>query len=387
MKFHFPQRRNSLFPVLPNPDEPEPERASTPSRFLLNVQGLAGLGPNPDEPEPTRGLTAAKFLPVLQGFAGLGPILLLLSLALASPAQADPPPLPIDEYWQAMQETQALVASMEGAPSNAVRARLTSAADQWEAITEVALPDGTVIPVEHSFLAAQLRADPPDLAQLDHLLAALLAARDAWPQPGSAPADMGALDRILARPEFQWQPKHPSPLAELQRRLWERFWEFVARLLPGIATAELPFTLMRFALTGLGALALILVLVFAARGLLVDFVAEAEIDLENGIDEDLTAAAALKRAQALSGEGDYRTAVRYLYLSSLLLLEERGFLRYDRSLTNREYLRNVAHLPQLAATFHAIVEVFDRVWYGYQPLDETAYNRYAAQVEALRQQK
>jgi hypothetical protein len=40
-----------------------------------------------------------------------------------------------------------------------------------------------------------------------------------------------------------------------------------------------------------------------------------------------------------SSEGDYRTAVRYLYLSLLLLLEEHGLLRYDRPLTDREYLQ------------------------------------------------
>ena len=75
----------------------------------------------------------------------------------------------------------------------------------------------------------------------------------------------------------------------------------------------------------------------------------------------LTADAALQRAQTFSAGGDYRTAVRYLYLSTLLLLEERGLFRYDRSLTNREYLRRVAHDPTLSAILQDVVEVFDRV--------------------------
>jgi hypothetical protein len=311
----------------------------------------------------------------------------LVSLILAGPAHASEPPLPIDQYWQEVQETQALVISLEDTPPEVSRVQLLTAANRWESITEVALPDGTLIPVDHGFLVSRLRADPPNLRQLDGLLTALLAAHDTWPQPVFTSGDTGALDRILARPEFQWQPQQLSPLAEWWQRLQERFWELVTRLLPDDSRiAQLP--LVRYALTGLGTMALILVLTYVMRGLVADFVAETEINPESEAgDGGLTAAAALKRAQMLSGEGDYRTAVRYLYLSSLLLLEERGLLRYDRSLTNREHLRSVAHLPQLATAFRDVVEVFDRVWYGYQPLDEAAYARYVDRVMELRQQK
>jgi hypothetical protein len=77
-------------------------------------------------------------------------------------------------------------------------------------------------------------------------------------------------------------------------------------------------------------------------------------------------------------------AVRYLYLSALLLLEERGLLRYDRSQTNREYLRGVVHRPDLAAILQEVVEVFDRVWYGFQPIDEAEVSHYTARVAELR---
>ena len=106
-----------------------------------------------------------------------------------------------------------------------------------------------------------------------------------------------------------------------------------------------------------------------------------------GDDASLTAESALRRAQTLSQGGDYRTAVRYLYLSTLLLLEERGLLRYDRSQTNREYLRSLKGRPELASVLRDVIEVFDRVWYGFQPLDEAAYHHYAAQVQNLQQQK
>jgi hypothetical protein len=124
------------------------------------------------------------------------------------------------------------------------------------------------------------------------------------------------------------------------------------------------------------------------RRLRADFAAEARFDLGDDPHLDnITADTAWQRAQESSDLGDYRQAVRYLYLSTLLLLEERDLLRYDRTLTNREYLSRLAHRPDLAAILRDVVDVFDRVWYGYQPLSEGEYGRFADRVQTLKQQK
>ncbi len=152
-----------------------------------------------------------------------------------------------------------------------------------------------------------------------------------------------------------------------------------------IAIANSPLI---YVIAGVIVIVLALVIGFFLRGLLANLVAETSAPPDpHAADEDLSAEAARLKAQALSGAGDYRTAVRYLYLSALLLLEERGLLRYNRTLTNREYLRTVAHLPELSAILRDVVEVFDQVWYGYHPLDEGAYTRYAERVAELQKQK
>ena len=84
---------------------------------------------------------------------------------------------------------------------------------------------------------------------------------------------------------------------------------------------------------------------------------------------------------------DHRSAVRYLYLSALLTLEERALLQHNRSQTNREYLRSVAHVPHLAARLSRVIDVFERVWYGYHAIDETAYARYRNWVIELGREK
>ena len=301
-------------------------------------------------------------------------------------AWADPPS--IDAYWQKVDQTQAAVADLENETDPAKLTPLAALANEWEGITQVKLDDGTIIPVNHSFLATQLRANPPNPVQLNELLNTLLAARVTWPKPQHTVTDLKPLAAILVQSEFQWAPEQPSPVALLWRRALEYLWEWLSPLMPEEAVITLNGSWFRYVLTILVSLLLALVLFFMMRELLANLVTEAEIAPGEGDGEEmLTAETAFKRAQTLSGAGDYRTAVRYLYLSSLLVLDERGLLRYDRSKTNREYLRSVAHLPKLAVILREVIEVFDRVWYGYQVVDETTYTQYAARVAELRQQK
>jgi hypothetical protein len=76
-----------------------------------------------------------------------------------------------------------------------------------------------------------------------------------------------------------------------------------------------------------------------------------------------------------------------LYLSSLLVLDEQGLLRYDRSRTNREYLRSISSRPELAKPLRDVIDVFDRVWYGFEAVDEDTYKTYVEHVQELRERK
>ncbi|MEW5871112.1 MAG: DUF4129 domain-containing protein [Chloroflexota bacterium] len=304
----------------------------------------------------------------------------------AGPAPWDPSGgcISLDEYWNMALATQDLLGGLVESAPDASSQALQNMADRWQAVRAVQLPGGEQLPVETSFVAAQLRAESPDIERLSALVDALLAARQAWPRGEFTSQDLAVLQEILSRPEFQWQEQQPSFL----QVWWEKLMRFVQRLLDrlfggleGLPMLPLP----RIMLIGLGLLAVLLVSLYAWRGMRASLASEAVLDTDgDGEEENLTADLALRKAQEMSAGGDYRLAVRYLYLSALLLLEERGLLRYDRSRTNREYLRSLAHLPELAANLREVVEVFDRVWYGYQPLDQAAFERYADYIARLR---
>jgi len=249
------------------------------------------------------------------------------------------------------------------------------AADLLVGIAAVELSSGEVMPVDHGWFATALRASEPDLEAVSARLAALLGELEAWPAGAVVPDAFERLDAILSRPEFQPQQEPDlNPLLEWLADLLD--------FLPDLPS--LPWLGDLLVVAGLALLASIVV--YFAAGLWGSFAAQAEVKAEGAGAEPLTAGQALSRSRERAMAGDYRTAVRLLYLSTLLLLEERKLLRYDRTLTNREYLRQVADNASLGEALRPVVDTFDEVWYGQVEPDAGSYEAYARQVERVREE-
>ncbi len=294
-------------------------------------------------------------------------------------------PVTLEEYWELVRNTRQAIVQLEAEPEQSIHQQLDALSLQWAAITEVELPDKNLVPIDSSFLVAELKSDPPNLAYLQNLLDTYLQAHAQYPQNVFSLQDVQPLNEILARPEFQWQQAPTSETPSWLQNLFDRFADFLNRLSHG---TEKAYYYGRVPLIVAATLLFLLSLFYISRSLSRSLVREAQLAAEGGeSDELLTSKGALQRAQTLSGEGDYRNAIRYLYLSSLLVLDEEGLLRYDRSRTNREYLRSVSSRPELANPLQEVIDVFDRVWYGYESVDEETYQSYVEHVEELREKK
>ncbi len=246
-----------------------------------------------------------------------------------------PAPLPIDQYWQHIQTLQNDIQSLQNESPDTQVDRLTILADSLMEITAVTLANGQTIPIDHSYLHQQLQAKPANLQRIDTLLDTLLTNRNDWPPPQFTTDDLDPLEAILADTAFQYETAEPNAL----QRAWQNFQRWLLEILYSLfpeGGLTIEGSLLNAILTVFGVIALFLVMGYALRGLTADFASQATLTEEDLDEQSLTADLALERAQTLSDAGDFRTAVRYLYLSSLLLLEERGLLRYDRSMTNRE---------------------------------------------------
>lgn len=306
--------------------------------------------------------------------------MLVLAVMWAGHALADSP-VSLADYRRTVAGTLSLVEQAIAEKDFDARAPLLNrAADMLGGVQNVQLDGGEQVPVHNEQLAAQMRAQAvagtassDRLSALRPRLQALLAALNMAPAAASADED-AKLHDLLARPPFAQEVQIPSELERLIDEWLSRLFGATAR---GIFSA-------RDLIVVLGMLLIVVVLAFFLINLRRNAVGEAALPQESPAADAPTSAAALDRAQNLAGAGDYRAAVRQLYLSTLLWLDEHGQLRYDRSLTNREYLRVVAHAPVLRDALQPIVEAFDRVWYGFAPVSAGDFEQYRARVEAIR---
>ena len=134
---------------------------------------------------------------------------------------------------------------------------------------------------------------------------------------------------------------------------------------------------LRYVLFPLGAVALTIVVVFFIRQIRMNLIVEARDDGSNTPQARVeTEKAALASAETAEAASDFRGALRFLYLSAILHLQERGVLPYDKSLTNREYLHQAQTNTDLHATLGPAVTVFDEVWYGHKPCDAETLTNY-----------
>ncbi len=286
-----------------------------------------------------------------------------------------------DEYWELVQLSRDTLSTYS---DGNFKKELNDLADQWEAVSGVNV-DGQIIPLDNSYLVRLLRAEEPDVKVIDGILATLQAGHETQVEGVISTDGLNSLDTVLERPEFIWAEPISNPLNDWFQKLWQAFNNLLNRMLGSISAPIGSASVLTGAIVA--SIVLVIVFIFVYRTLFNDFIRETELNEGDETSEPLTSESAFDRAQSLSRGGDYRSAVRYLYLSSLLLMDERGILRYDRSKTNREYLRSVSNMPELAKPLGEVIEVFDNVWYGYHSLEEETFKKYSDRVEELKGKK
>ncbi len=284
--------------------------------------------------------------------------------------------MPLAEYIGALREAQDILAhSGELAAVDRARAVL-------EGIDRVQLPRGAEIAVA-PLLGAEGAALTQDAA------AARVAARCSlsWMRQGMT---------ILRRGWRCWTRCSPGPPFSKANRggmssaagwpTWlDRLLPDAASRFPNSRAAGRAGDLIAWSIGILGVIAIVLLLAYWLRGLIGGFVANADGDEAGGGEDDLpqSPAEARQRAAGAANEGNYRGAVRNLYLAALLTLEQHGLVPADRSLTNREVLGRIGNTHPVRPHLQPVVETFDDVWYGVHEPDAGTYTAYAQSIDEL----
>lgn len=291
--------------------------------------------------------------------------LIVISAALfaVSPVAAQTTDVTLDQYTQLMREAYAAAQRND-------EIGLREAADKIVPTRTVSVPSGEKIPVDNTWLAQALDTNTPNLRQISEQLGAIVESLTAGRL--NSPADLEKLRTILSNPPFaELQPQAPQPATTG----WLNFFsgDFV--------TGCLTFLAIVF-VTGM---AIYIILAFR-RGMVREVKKATASDADVDEIRGMSSTTAIEKAdQVATVEADFRKAVRYLYLSTLLWLEERGVLRYDRTLTNREVLSAVRPNAMLHQRLSPVVQTFDSVWYGFDEIDQTAFESFRQQVTTLRE--
>lgn len=101
------------------------------------------------------------------------------------------------------------------------------------------------------------------------------------------------------------------------------------------------------------------------------------------IGSDVGAPDLLQRANRLADEGEYRAAIRFAYISTLLHLANHGRIRLHATKTNRDYLEEFRPPAARDQTFSQLTAWFEDFWYGVRPATADDFELFASQANEL----
>lgn len=241
--------------------------------------------------------------------------------------------------------------------------------------------------------------------QLSHTAQSVERARAQAAQPPAAER----AQQILTRPEFVPLPERVEALEEPEEEdpngFWARFekwWrEFLEKLLKeeretninppsGIGGGAGAANLIAVMLIAAVVVLVIVLLVLAFRGKSeerqdaeVESAAldPAKVDPQSALSRPPEGWASL--ADELAAAGNYRDAVRSLYLALLSRLHRLGAIDYDPTLSNWDYLRQFRGHGEWKPAFRQLTLRFDFAWYGQEAVTRDGYLGFRALVEPM----
>jgi hypothetical protein len=183
---------------------------------------------------------------------------------------------------------------------------------------------------------------------------------------------------------------------------WENFMKWLGGLFPtpntgNVQAPNIDPNLIRllFTLTSVALLGVVGFLVWRAIGgrwRLSNAQTQFEFEGEDAELLELPPDELTDRAQRFAAQGNFREALRHLYIALLLYLDKNGVWRYDARRTNWEHIAALRHqvanqstlAPQMVEKLSDLTRRFDRVRYGNAPCSSDDWNRFLNDVETLR---
>lgn len=188
--------------------------------------------------------------------------------------------------------------------------------------------------------------------------------------------DANALERFKANDDFQYA-REVSITESLWDRFWRWFWQLMEKTFANEATGTafvylailVGIGVVVFVILKLSGMDLMRILTGKSASLDVPYSETMENIHEINFDQNI---------QNAVNNGNFRLAVRLLYLKSLKKLSDSGLIDWQLNKTNSVYVNEIKH-PDKKEEFSALTEQFEFIWYGEFFLEGSKFQ----QVESL----
>jgi hypothetical protein len=168
---------------------------------------------------------------------------------------------------------------------------------------------------------------------------------------------------------------------------WDEFWWWVNQWLRELfATKEYEIASNIFTYTLCAAVILYIIIKLTQtdlRSLFYRNVQTPDLDLELATENPMNLSLD-ELINECARTGDYRRAVRYLYLQVLKQLSEKNLILWRIDKTNRDYLAELSATPH-KESFASLTEIFDYIWYGDFTADRAAFDNAKHHFDAFQQ--
>jgi hypothetical protein len=226
------------------------------------------------------------------------------------------------------------------------------------------------------------------LAALD---AALIGSAETALDNRSGQETRARLREILNRKEYQ--EKEESRIAAFIRKIYNKVADFLIELRDAFGRLMGKI----FGSAAQGSL-LSKILVIAALGIFLFFIVRLAMKIKprrktsrkrtvlgEEVEAGTTPGDLFETAMAAARAGDFRAAVRKLYISLLYELSERNLIEIDESATNHEYLARLSRFEPLVSPVGEMTARFDLSWYGLFPTSQEEFSSYLARYDEAMQ--
>jgi hypothetical protein len=339
---------------------------------------------------------AAKVLALLLSLS-----LFTLSAASATPAKKSvaiqTPIVAAETYRADLERAIAQLKNLEGRPPRRVVPILRTLAqtrkvrrgdgqtqiasgDEWARWAQRLKPSVTRSEVEKLRAAVELRKR----------------ALDEWSAHTYAPADAQTIVSQLEgsgqiRTGPTWWQQRVADFNKWMRTTWQNFLRWLGGLFPSAAPGQAPkidpfWIRLFFYCTVFALLSLLIYLTWRAVGGRIGKRGTRRGVLAEGEDAELLLLPPdelRERARRFAEEGNFREALRHLYISLLLTLDARGVWCYDARRTNWEHIRALRGdqtRTNLIAPLSSVTRIFDRVRYGNADFARNDWTRFEGEV-------